>query len=274
MRVFDDLRVCMLALSVQRLDTDVPREWAAKASTLVLETQRTDDNRRAMISGSNVAWTINGRAGPQDSLAHAWQKAVVDLADAVYEADQLRARDAMLRLEIDSLPVRVARTKSRIAYVEKMDSDLNLRIMNAGREENAIRAQIRQVENARSSAEARAASARSRANSGSQQDRAAAEAAARSYEQQAMNLSRQADDLNRKLMYSNASRTVAAAQEELRALRPEHTLALLKLELSGYEATNAADIEREIQQLDARTRQPLLDVKVDAALARLRAILR
>jgi hypothetical protein len=273
-RVFGDLRVCLLALTVGRLDNDVPREWAAKASTLVLETQRPDDNRRIAISGNTVTWTINGRVAPQDSVAQAWQKALVDLSEAVHEADELRNRTSALRMEIDSLPARIARTKARIAYVEKLDSDLNLRIMNAGREENAIRSQIRQIENARSTAEMRAASARSRANSGTQQERAAAEAAARGYEQQAMNLSRQADDLNRQLMSSNSSRIVAAAQDELRALRPANAIAMLKVELSGYQQTDVADLERQLQQLDAATRQPVLDGQVEAALARLRSTLR
>jgi predicted nucleic acid-binding Zn-ribbon protein len=274
-KMFGDLRVCMLALKVGALENDLPQEWAARASLLVLETQRPDDNRRAAISGSSVSWTINGREAPQDSLAQAWQKAVVDLADATHQADQLRARSAALREQIDSLPARIAATKNQITYVKRRDADLNRTIMNAGNTERSIRSQLAQAQRALSSARARASSASARASSArDERERAAAAAEAQSAEQQVSNISMAISGLEYELARGDASRTIAAAEEELRALRPEHTLALLSLELSGYEAMNLADLQREMQELDAPVRQRLLDTEVDARLARLRAILR
>ena len=274
-KVFGDLRVCLLALKVGLLENDTPREWAARAGTLVLETQRPDDNRRAAISVSGVAWTINGREAAQDSLAQAWQKAVVDLADATYQADQLRASSAGLREQIDSLPDRIAATKKRIAFIERREGDLNRAIMNAGNHERTVRNQMAQAQRALNSARAQASSASARASSArDERERSAAQAEAARAEQAVSNLSMQVSALEYEVARGDASRVIADAQDELRALRPEHNLALLRLELSGYQATNVADLQREIQELDAPARQPVLDGQVDAALARLRAILR
>ena len=274
LKVFGELRVCLLALNDGPLDGDLPREWAARASTLVLETQRPDDNRRAAIGRTGVSWTVNGREAPQDSLAQAWQKAVVDLADAVYQADQLRSRSAELRERIESLPARIAETRGRIDYVNRRANELNLKIANANRGDAALRSQITQAQSMLSNTEMRASRERARASSArDDRERAAAERAAQQLDQAADGIRRQIDDLQLKLMDGN-SRLIADAQEELRALRPEHTLTLLRLELSSLETMNVDDLNREMQELDAPARQPALDAEVQAALSRLRAILR
>jgi hypothetical protein len=274
MKVFDGLRVCLLALRPAAED-ELPRDWAAKARTLILETQRDGDNRRAAISGSSVTWTINGRPAPLDSTAQAWQKAVVDLADAANQADWLRRQVADLRSQIDSLPQRIAATKAQIAFVEKRDRELNLEILNAGKRERELRSNLSALQRQRSSAQGQAArAAQAAASATDPQARAAAQAQAQAARDAVSNLDDAINGVEYQIGNSGSSRQIADAQEALRALAHENNIALLRLKLTNYESINPADIEQQIQSLDATAQQPVLDAEVDAALARLKALLR
>ena len=271
---FDSLRVCMLATKVVGKDAETPREWAAKGDVVVLETQRPNDNRRAAIVGSSVEWTINGRQAPMDSLAQAWQSAVVALADASFEADDFRRRVAALRAEIDSLPQKIEATKIRIAYLEKRDRQLNLEILNANNRENAIRTEIRGMESRLATAQSRASAAeRQAAAARDDRTRAAAEATARAAQQEVMRLSDAIMRAQRDAFSGESSRKVAAAQEELRVLQPTHNISLLNLQLSNYESIDLADVEAQITQLDAPQRLPALDARVEKARLDLLAVL-
>src|SRR4051812_38002198 len=76
-KAFGQLRVCLVATQVAVTDAERPREWAARGTQVIMETQRSDDYRRAAIAADRVAWTINGRPATLDSLAERWQKAVI-----------------------------------------------------------------------------------------------------------------------------------------------------------------------------------------------------
>ena len=271
---FDSLRVCVLATRVAGREAETPREWAAKGDVVILETQRPNDNRRAAIVGSRVEWTINGRQAPVDSLAQAWQWAVVTLAEASFEADEMRRQIAELRSQIDSLPQKIAATKSRIAYLEKRDRQLNLEILNANNRENAIRADIRAMESRLAMAQSRVAAAeRQAAAARDDRTRASAEAAARAAQQEVTRLSDAIMRAQRDAYGSESSRKVAAAQEELRVLQPSHNISLLKLQLSNYESIDLAGVEAQITQLDAPQRLPVLDARVEKARRDLLAVL-
>lgn len=271
-KAFSGVRVCMLAAKLESSD-DFPRDWAAKARTLVLETQRDGDNRRAAISGSSITWTVNGQPATIDSLAEAWQTAVVDYLDAAFQADQLRRQSDDLRAEIDSLPQRIAAAKIRIAYLEQRDQQLNVLILNAGNRERQIRQQISRLQAARGSAQSRASTARRMAAS-------SRDAGARqSYESQAaaadMEVMQLSDAIDRaeSEITANSGRAVASAQEELRSLQPRHNISLLKLQLANYESISPEDVERQIRELDAPQRLPVLDAQVEKTRLALLAVL-
>ena len=271
---FGALRVCILATKVAGKEAETPRDWAAKGDIVILETQRPDDFRRAAIVGNSVEWTINGRLAPTDSLAQAWQSAVVALVDASFEAEAVRRQLAELRAQVDSLPQKIAATKARIAYLEQRDRQLNLDILNAGNRERDLRRQLSSLQSQLSSARSRASAAqRQAATARDEQTRASASAAARSAEQAAAQLELQVDGVQRALSIGESSRTVAAAQDELRALQPAHNISLLKLQLSSYESIDPADIEAQIRQIDAPTRLPALDAQVEKTRLALLAVL-
>jgi hypothetical protein len=283
-KVSGGVRVCLLATRLTS-PGDLPREWAARATNLVLETQRDGDNRRAALSGNSLAWTINGRAVPQDSLADAWQKAVVDYADAAFQADELHLRVAELRSEIDSLPSRIQATRERIEYLERRERELNLEILNAGNRrpnerggetaasEASLRSDIQRLEAQRSAAERRASSAEAQA-AAERDDRKRA-----SYEAQAREAHQKADGLaqNIKIMEhrlnGGSAQAVAVAQEELRMLQPRQNIALLKLQLANYESIDVEDIEREIREIEKPQWLPALDAQVEKARLSLFALL-
>lgn len=217
MKVFDGLRVCLLALRPAAED-EFPRDWAAKAPTLILETQRDGDNRRAAISGNSVTWTINGRPATLDSIAQEWQTAVVDLADAADRADWLRRQVVELQTQIDSLPARLAATKAQIAFFEKRDRELNLAIMDAGKRERQLRSDLSALQRQRSSAQSRASQAAQAAASASDpQARAAAVAQAEAAQQAVSGIDDAISGLEYQMSNGESSRQVADAQEALRA---------------------------------------------------------
>jgi chromosome segregation ATPase len=271
---FGALRVCMLATKVVGRDAETPQEWAAKGDIVILETQRPNDNRRAAIVGSSVEWTINGRQAPMDSLAQAWQSAVVALADASFEADEVRRQTATLRSQIDSLPQKIAATKARITYLETRDRQLNLEILNANSRENAIRADISALESRLATAQSRASAAERQASAArDDRTRASAEAAARAAQQEVDRLSDAIMRAQRVAYSGESSRRVAAAQDELRLLQPAQNISLLKLQLSNYESIDLGAIEAQITQLDAPQRLPALDARVEKARLDLLAVL-
>ena len=274
MKVFDGLRVCLLALRPASED-EFPREWAAKARTLVLETQRDGDNRRAAISGSDVAWTINGRPAPLDSMAQAWQKAVVDLADAAYQADALRRQDADLRSQIDSLPQRIAATKAEIDLIKKRESAISLAIADAAKRQSQLQAQISAAQRQRMAAQSQVSQARRAVSAARDQAaRAQAEQQLQAAEQALMNADMAVSSMDAQMNSAESSRRLADLQDALRALNADKSLTLLRLKLSTYESIRPEDVQLEIQSLDVATRQPALDAEVQAALARLKTLLR
>jgi hypothetical protein len=162
----------------------------------------------------------------------------------------------------------------RIDYLEGRDRQLNLEILNAGNRENAQRAEISRLEQQRSAADSRASNAeRQAASARDDRTRASFESAARSARQQADALSQAIRNMERSVGSGGSSKSVAGAQEELRALQPRQNIALLKLQLGNYESVNVEEIEREIRELDAPQRLPVLEAQVEKARLALLAVL-
>jgi hypothetical protein len=273
-KAFGELRACLVATKVAGTDAVFPREWAAKGATVVIETQRPDDNRRLSLEGLLVHHTINGREAPMDSVAERWQRAVLELLDAKYEADELRSRSTSLQLEIDSLPARLARTKDSLGLVESRASQLSGLILNAQSRRDRAELQVSGLEGQRDGYLQRADAAESEAAMTKDDNaRRSALARAQSYRAQAQRVSTQISGIMREAGGPEAMKSVARAQAELQAMRPEHTLAMLRLQLGNYEATNVDDLEAQLTALDAPRRLPELDARVEQARLALLAVL-
>lgn len=271
---YGSLRVCIVATKVARTEAETPGEWAARGNVVVLETQRPGDNRRAAIVGSSIEWTINGQKAPQDSLADRWQKAVIELLDASFEADGLRAEAAELRMQIDSLPARREAMAKRVKDIERLEAELNRQALAAQTEESKRRSDEMRLQSRIDDLNRRAAAEERRASGASNpQARAAAEANARNYYQQAQQLS---DQLRRLQSYSNENnpqRRRIEIEDQLRFLTADGNLALLRMQLANYDSTRVEDLQAQLTQLDVQTRLPALDARVEKARLDLLAVL-
>ena len=270
-KVFGDLRVCMIAIRPGA--AEYPREWAARASTLVLETQQPGDNRRAALEGNRVTWTVNGLPAALDSVAEGWQRAVIDLLDLSHERDQFRSTASALRLNIDSTPARRAALAARIDSVEREDRLLNRRIMELQSQDRLLRSDIQRTRQAASEMQRRASEARSRANQGDERQRSAALAEAARLEEQAQRAQEQVWGMERREAESGIQREIAAVSKRVGELNAAHTVAYLRLQLGALDSTSVTDMARQLEQLNGSGRLAALDAQVDEALQRLRALL-
>ena len=273
-KVYGELRVCLLATRVADTDAELPHEWAARGANVIMETMRPNDNRRASIAGDRVAFTINGRPAPIDSMADRWQKAMLDLADASFEADALRAQSSSLRTEIDSLPARREALRKRLDAIELRQRELEQAEMAARRRDDSMRSQIASLESRQREYESRARSLESKAS------QTRDESARRSLEAQAAQMRSQADQidyqirgLQRQQQNSDETKRMVNIQEELRALDAPNSTALIRIRLTNLDSTKVEDLQAELDQLDAPKRLPALETRAEQARASLLAIL-
>lgn len=271
-KVFGDLRVCMLAL-VRGAETEYPRDWAAKASTIVLETQRPGDNRRAAIEGNRVSWTVNGRSAPLDSMAERWQRLVIDLLDVAHERDQVRASVEALRATIDSLPARRAAAASRIGVLERRDGALSRQIIALESQERLAREEIARARRRHDEVQRQATDEQNRAASADERSRAAIEANARRLAQEANRLRQRLFDLERREASDDLRKRITDLSNERASLNASETIGYLKLQIAEYDSTDVANIERQIQQITSGGRLATLEAQVEDGLNRLRSLL-
>jgi hypothetical protein len=271
---FGNLRVCLVATKVVGTEAETPGEWAAKGNVVVLETQRPGDNRRAAIVGSSVEWTINGQKAPQDSLADRWQKAVVELLDASFDADELRSQSTALEMQIDSFPARREALAARVKQIERLEAELNQQSLAAQAEQTKRRNDQMRLQSQIDDYNRRAAAEERRAASASNpQARAAAEANARNYYAQAHRLEDQLRDLELDRRGTSAERQQSQMEAQLRMLTADGNLALLRMKLANYDSTSVDDLKAQLLQLDAQQRLPALDARVEKARLDLLAVL-
>jgi hypothetical protein len=271
---FGALKVCLIATNVANTDAETPAGWAAKGNIVVLETQRPADYRRAAIVGTNVEWTINGQPAPKDSLADRWQKSVIELLDAAFEADGIRRQVAALRMQVDSLPARRAAIAQKIKDIERVETALDQQMIAVQSEERRRRIDIDRLEQRRDDY-LRRASAEERKASATRDERARATytANARQYYAEAQRMTEEIRRTESNGRDSNAQRRQVELEQELRSLTSDGNLALLRMQQENYDSTKVEDLEAMITQLDAPRRLPVLDARVEKARLELLAIL-
>jgi hypothetical protein len=271
-KVFGDLRVCMVAVR-PAAEAEFPRDWAARASTIVLETQQPGDNRRAAIEGSRVTWTVNGRPAPVDSTVERWQRAVIDLLDAAHERDQLRGTANDLRSRIDSLPARRAATRARIDDIERRDAALSQQMVALESRERLRRDEITRLRQRHGQVQSQATAEQNRAANADERTRAAIEANARRLAQEADRLEDQLLRLERQEASDDLRKRISDLSYERASLNVAEATRYLQLQLTALDSTNVREIEQQIQQLTAGGRFAILDAQVDERLKGLRALL-
>jgi hypothetical protein len=270
-RTFGDLQVCMVAAPIDAEQDGFPSDWIARATTVMLETRRPNDVRRYLLDPSRLAWTVNDRPVPMDSIAEAWQKAVLTVLDYAYEAEAVRSQSAALIRQIDSLPARGAAAAAQIKALDKQLHDIDVSVMDIRRREYDLRTSVSNLERQRAGAERQANAASMRAASATDpRAKQAAEAAARSAD---ASLARAENDLRNaehQLEGFDSERMISDLQDRRSATDASRKLAVLRLDLANADAKT---FSRELSQLDAAQRLAALDARVETARQALVAIL-
>lgn len=272
-RVYGDLRLCMLAFTTDSSAVEGPRAWSIKSSRIVYETQRENDFRRMAIAGDVVEWTINGRPRAADSAAMAWREGVIGVLAPAWEAARLRDEVSRLRLHIDSLPALRQRAMARMDSIDQAVTRARARIASLQASDRAIRSDIANYEKRLRDLDAEAGRQRAIANSPDPRVRERAEAALRAIEGQQRGVDDGLRGAERRREALDAERQIGAIELDIREMRPDHQRALLKLELGELDEENVPLLEQELVNLDAPNRLRYLDDAAEKALARLRASL-
>jgi hypothetical protein len=271
-KVYGDLRLCLLAYTGDTVATEGPRAWT-RAPRAVYETQRENEYRRMAIVGDSVEWTINGQPRPADSAAMAWRLQVIDVLQPAWEAAQLRGEVAGLRLRIDSLPALRARTVARMDSLEKRVAAARARVLDLRARDRSAQSNVTTQESRLHAMEAQLDRERTRLNTVDPAARARAEKAVQQMERQVQSQERAVYDAQRKRDALDVDRQIGAIELDLRESRPEHQQAMLKLELGELDAESIPLLEQQLANLDADNRLRVLDAAADTALARLRTSL-
>ncbi|MEO5568458.1 MAG: hypothetical protein ABIR92_08200, partial [Gemmatimonadaceae bacterium] len=273
-KTFDGLRVCMLAIPGDSAIGGGPRHWMTAAARVILETQRPDDFRRMSmgIASGRVDWTINGKLKDYDGPSVAWRSAVIVLLAKADEAEHLRGQVSYLRLQIDSLPQLRKRTAQEITATEQGAASLNQAIMKLQSDDRSLRAQVSQMEQRIRDLQGQAdreAAVAARATDVTARTRA--QNAVRQLELEIRRLEDRPFRTDRQRLAMDAERRVPLLEQDLADLRPDHTMALLRMKLGNLEALSVPALERELTGLDADNRLRVLDAEIAKALADLRS---
>lgn len=270
-RTFGDLQVCLVAAPVNAEEDGIPSDWIARATTVMLETRRPNDVRRYLLDPSRLAWTVNDRAVPIDTLADAWQKAVLTILDYAYEAEAVRSQSAALTREIDSLPARGAAAAAQIKLLDGQLHGVDRDITDVRRRDYDLRSSLSNLERDRAAAEREASAANMRAASATDtRAKQAAEAAARRADASLAMVENRLRDVQRQQDSFDAERMISDLQDHRGAIEAARKLAMLRLDLANADAKT---FSRELSQLDAAQRSAALDARVETARQALVALL-
>lgn len=272
-RVYGDLRICMLAFTTDSLAVDGPRAWTAKAGRMVYETQRANDFRRMAIAGDAIEWTINGQPRPADSAALAWRQDVLDVLAPAWEAARLREEVSRLRQRIDSLPALRQRATARSDSIEKALAAARARIASLEQADRSIDREIAGYEARIRELQSQSSRVQMRTSSPDPNVRARAEAELEQIRRQERLLDESLRRAQQRADGLDADRRISAMELDIRTMRPEHQLALLKLELDELKEENIPLLRQELRDLDPDNRLRVLDDAIAIALARLRSSL-
>jgi hypothetical protein len=278
------LRVCLLALRADPADT-TPRQWATRSHVVILETQQYGDFRRLSLD-RGTAWTVNGRQAQLDSTVEAWQRAVVDVLDAAYDADRLRSLAVILQANDIPLPTNPDSARARLAAIDKRLASLKSRIANTEALDESLDGQIAAADARREGASMQALAAQDRAGAASAQvdaastpqaraqaaqEARAAQSQAQAAQGEAMRANSRYGDLVTRKRNLNARVEIRRMQIELQTLSAQQDL--LQLQLQRLDPTDPTTMRRASIEQEVATRQSVVGVQLNEALKRLRALL-
>jgi len=240
---------------------------------MVYETQRENDFRRMAITGDAVEWTINGQPRPADSAAMAWRQDVLGVLAPAWEAARLREEVSRLRRRIDSLPALRQRATARSDSIEQALDAARARMASLERADRAIDREIAVYEARLREIQSQSTRLQPRLGSPDPNVRARAESELEQIRRQEEQLDQALRRAQQRSDGLDAERQIRAIALDVKAMRPEHQLAMLKLELEELKEENIPQLRQQLQDLDADNRLSVLDGAAESALKRLRSSL-
>jgi predicted nucleic acid-binding Zn-ribbon protein len=281
-----DLRLCMVTEGFGGDREAPPSEWIALADRVILETQRGNDVRQMAIAGNDVTWTVGGQARPVDAAASEWRAALLAVLDPIWELAQLRGVASTMRGEISTIRGERSTLRGEISTLRGHVSTLRGQISTVRGHASTLRGEISTIRGHESSLRGRISAERGAISSLRALRETGDDVAAR--------IRAHEDEIRRieaEIARYDADARVLAVQRELADFTVETKVAELEHEirdfdLDGRTATierQIADldverrvqaIENDIQALDVPGRSRELEQRRDAALARLRDVLR
>jgi predicted nucleic acid-binding Zn-ribbon protein len=282
-----DLQLCMIAEGFGSDRESPPSEWIARADRVILETQRGNDVRQMVIAGNDVTWTLDGQARPVDAAASEWRTALLAVLDPIWELAQLRGLASTLRGEISTIHGERSTLRGEISTLRGHVSTLRGEVSTLHGHVSTLRGEISTIRGHESTLRGRISTERGAISSLRALRRDAPDDVA-------ARIRRHEDEIRRleaEIVRYDADARVRVAQRELEDFNVEATVAELEqqirdFDLAGRTATierQLADldverrvqaIENDIEALDVPRRSRELEQRRDAALARLRDVLR
>jgi beta-lactamase regulating signal transducer with metallopeptidase domain/predicted nucleic acid-binding Zn-ribbon protein len=282
-----DVRLCMISagLDSEREDA-LPSEWIARADRVVLETERGNDIRQMGIAGSEVTWTVGGQVRPVDAAANEWRAALLAVLDPIWELARLRGAASTLRGEISTIRGERSTLRGEISTLRGEVSTMRGEISTLRGHVSTLRGEISTIRGHESTLRGTISTERGAISTLRARQNASGEVAER--------IRRHEEEIRRieaEITRYDADARVRAVERELADFDVETKVADLERQIREFDlnARTAAierqisdlDVERrieaiqnEIEALDVPGRSRELEQRRDAALARLRDVLR
>jgi predicted nucleic acid-binding Zn-ribbon protein len=281
-----DLQLCMITEGFGTDREAPPSEWIARADRVILETQRGNDVRQMAIAGNDVTWTVGGQARPVDTAANEWRAALLAVLDPIWELAQLRGLASTLRGEISTIHGERSTLRGEISTLRGHVSTLRGEVSTLHGHVSTLRGEISTIRGHESTLRGMISTERGAISSLRALRGAGDDVSAR--------IRRHEDEIRRieaEIVRYDVDARVRTVQREMEDFNVEAKVAELEqqirdFDLAGRTATierQLADldverrvqaIENDIEALDVPLRSRELEQRRDAALARLRDVLR
>jgi beta-lactamase regulating signal transducer with metallopeptidase domain/predicted nucleic acid-binding Zn-ribbon protein len=284
-KTFGDLRVCAVGENLEGESGEAPSRWMGRASRVVLETRQSNDIRRLEIVGNQAQFTINGSARPLDGAAEAWRDRLFAVLDATWELSQLRGRVSSLRGEISSIHGERSALEGEISALRGEVSARRGNISALRGDESALRGEISSIRGHVSSLEGAISSERGSISSlrASRWDVDGVAARIRQHEEAIARIEdeiRRYDgpsrvrEVERRIDALDTERKVETIERGIREFELEGRVAAIRRRIADLEVEpRVSGIERDISAIELDRRLREYDVRIEAALGRLRATL-
>jgi beta-lactamase regulating signal transducer with metallopeptidase domain/predicted nucleic acid-binding Zn-ribbon protein len=282
-----DLQLCMIAEGFGSDREAPPSEWIARADRVILETQRGNDVRQMAIAGNDVTWTVGGQTRPVDAAANEWRAALLAVLDPIWELAQLRGLASTMRGEISTIHGERSTLRGEISTLRGHVSTLRGEISTVRGHGSTLRGEISTIRGHESTLRGRISTERGaisslRALRRDDPDDVAARIRRHEDEIRSIeaDIARYDADarvraVERELEDFNVEAKVAAVEQQIRDFDLAGRTAATERQIADLDVERRVQaIENDIQALDVPGRSPELEQRRDAALVRLRDVLR